>query len=296
VNAEITDNIETYRRESAEILSRLFPLVALLTLAVHFGGTLSSYGYTCCIVGAIFAGFKWGTWFPLRQVHNPKRHIAYLLSTTDMDAKRFFAEAAPPHPTIGQWLIAIGKIVLGSALIWITPLFTHSTWLQIVGLMLILHFGLLEVIALINQYFGIPAIPLMRTPIAAKSLGDFWGRRWNTAFNRIAYEHCFKPLLPFLGPIGATFAVFVASGLVHELVISVPAQGGYGLPTLYFLIQFAGMMLERTKPLRRRMRHPILRRLFMVGFVLIPLPLLAHAWFVHHVAVPMFAWLTGGIS
>src|SRR5260370_39590790 len=57
----------------------------------------------------------------------------------------------------------------------------------------------------------------------------------------------FAPLHKRLG-VGATgFLVFVMSGLVHDLVISVPARGGYGLPTTYFVVQGVGAALERSR-------------------------------------------------
>ncbi|MCQ8812003.1 hypothetical protein NQU36_29410, partial [Escherichia coli] len=58
----------------------------------------------------------------------------------------------------------------------------------------------------------------------------------------------FKPLLLRFGAAGATMAVFVFSGFVHELAISVPARGGYGLPGGYFVLQGAATIFQRRHP------------------------------------------------
>jgi alginate O-acetyltransferase complex protein AlgI len=83
-------------------------------------------------------------------------------------------------------------------------------------------------------------------------------------------------------------ATFLASGLVHDLVISVPARGGYGLPTVYFVIQGAGVLFERT-PLARRVgigRRGIVSRAFTAVVVLAPVPLLFHEPFLNRVILP----------
>ena len=113
------------------------------------------------------------------------------------------------------------------------------------GFIFLLHFGLFALLSLFWQSRGIDAPPLMKCPIAATSLHDFWGRRWNAGFRDIVFVLFFFPLARRYGTRAAALATFVLSGLIHELVITVPAGAGYGLPTLYFALQGLGLMLER---------------------------------------------------
>jgi hypothetical protein len=83
----------------------------------------------------------------------------------------------------------------------------------------------------------------------------------------------------------AILASFLFSGLVHDVVISLPAGGGYGGPTLFFLLQAAGLLLEPR--LRRRGLVSGWRgRLFAAAFLVPPAVLLFHGPFVRNVIVP----------
>ncbi len=72
------------------------------------------------------------------------------------------------------------------------------------------------------------------------------GKALEFGFRQLAYDFIFRPLHKQIGVAAAGLLVFVASGLIHDLVISVPARGGYGLPTGYFILQGLGVTLERS--------------------------------------------------
>ncbi len=156
-----------------------------------------------------------------------------------------------------------------------------------VGLIFLLHFGIFSLLALGWQTLGVRAEPLMCLPALSDSLSDFWGKRWNSAFRDLSFNLLFRPLRQWVGSRWAMMLTFLISGLIHDLVISVPAEGGYGLPTLYFVIQGAGVLLEHStlKGWIRR-RGSWRGRLLTLLVVTAPVPLLFHPAFVLRVIIP----------
>ena len=105
------------------------------------------------------------------------------------------------------------------------------------------------------------------------------------AFRDFSHAYLFQPVSRRFGIGTASFLVFLVSGILHELVISVPAGGGYGLPTLYFLIQFFGILFYRYS-LRHRLKRKFLQHCYAVLIVLGPSPLLLHNPFITNVIHP----------
>ena len=254
------------------------------------------WGFMWLLALAIYAGVKWLTW---RRADTPgvpiSRQLAYLLAWPGLDAPAFLATPPDkvPRPSTAEWLFAGVKLVGGLMLLFGTR---HAVpvdallllgWAGMVGLVFALHFGLFHLLSCFWRAQGINARPLMDWPVASSTVGEFWGRRWNTAFRDLAHRFLFRPLSQRWGARRGLAAGFLFSGLVHDAVISLPAGGGYGLPTLYFMIQALGILLERT-PTWRTVRHrqPALGRLTTAVVVAAPAGLLFHPPFVCHIVLP----------
>ena len=234
----------------------VLPLIALPLMALGLRELLAPWAFMWAMAFALYAGCKWLTYRQaLRNGLTPAlpRVLIYLLAWPGMDAAGFLdARKIPANPQRIEWGFAVLKTGLGFVLVWkiarwLLPAHPMiAGWVGMIGVVFILHFGLFHVLSLLWRQLGIKAAPLMQNPICATSLLEFWGRCWNTAFHELAFRFAFNPLRRLTTPALATFFVFGLSGLIHESVITLPARDGYGGPTLYFLIQGLGAVLERS--------------------------------------------------
>jgi hypothetical protein len=243
---------------------------------------------------AIYCGCKWLTWrrTPLEDVPG-WRHAAYLLAWPGLDAAAFLrahSESAPPRK---EWIRGLRNLLVGVALFFGVARFVapHNLyvagWLGMAGVVVALHFGLFHLLSCGWRYAGVEARPLMNRPLVSVSLGEFWGRRWNTAFRDLTHRFLFRPLTRRFGVHGGIAGGFVFSGLVHELVISVPAGGGYGGPTLFFALQGVGILVERSRFGRQiGLARGARGWLFTMLVLVIPAPCLFHPPFVERIVVP----------
>ena len=291
-NCEIKNRIAPGQSRMIDTLPLLLlPLVALL-----FKDQLAPWVFMWAMAFALYAACKWLTYREaIRHGLRPgtARTMAYLLAWPGMDAADFLdARNIPAKPQTWEWLFATAKMSGGIVVVWLIarvlayPLLVG--WAGMIGVVFILHFGLFHLLSLLWRRTGIQATPIMQNPILATSLAEFWGQRWNTAFNELAFRFTYRPIRRLTTPATATIMVFGLSGLIHDLLISLPAHGGYGLPTLYFLIQGIGTVIERSRIGQTIGLGRGMRGWFFTLFVTVtPAFWLFHPQFIKHVILPM---------
>ena len=155
-----------------------------------------------------------------------------------------------------------------------------ATWaapLLMVGLSLGVHFGLLTWLATGLRARGLPVPVLFDAPFRARTLAEFWARRWNRGFAEMTALCIQRPLQRRFGRATALLGAFLASGLLHELAISLPVRAGYGGPSCYFALHGVLTVWRGDRP----------GRAFVLAAVVLPLPLVFHPWFVRGVVVPL---------
>ena len=192
---------------------------------------------------------------------------------------------------ISRMIIGIGLCVLAWLLFrtidyfdW--PFGVAVISLLLVGLSLFLHFGILNVNSGLLNLAGYGAYALFRQPLRSLSLGEFWGRRWNLAFSEMASIAVFRPLKQVASERTARIAAFAFSGILHEFAISLPVHHGYGLPSLYFVLQAIGISLEK----RVQFRSNTLRHIWVLSWLILPMPVLFHKWFLREIIISIMGF------
>jgi alginate O-acetyltransferase complex protein AlgI len=297
---ETTSHPEPAVRSKAAAWPGWLPLLTFPVVTILLRDLMPAWVFMWTLSFAIFLGLKWQTWWEARDhvPHSAGRSLAYLAAWPGMDAETFLDSGqVVPTPKFKEWLWATAKTAFGILLLWVIarrvpePQALLRGWIGLFGLIFLLHFGSFHVIALFWQACGIAAQPIMSKPILSKTLSEFWGKRWNLGFRQLAYDLIFRPLHKRIGVAVASLLVFLASGVIHDLVISLPARGGYGLPTAYFILQGLGVTLERSGFGRRLgLQKGIAGQFFMLAVAAGPAFWLFHPPFVLRVIIPfMFA-------
>jgi hypothetical protein len=272
------------------------PLPLFFALAVWFGRSLPPWAYMCALALAIYFSLKWLTWWHERGdvTHTAARSAAYLLAWPGMDAVTFLSDSHARKPQSVQWGWALTKTCTGILLMWVCARHVPANlpllqgWIGLLALILLLHFGSFELIALGWQAVGVNAQGIMQQPLSSYSLSEFWGKRWNLGFRQLSHEFIFQPTHRVIGAQWAMLLVFLVSGLIHESVISLPARGGYALPTAYFVLQGVGVLVERSRIGRLlRLQGGFSGWAFMAVVTAAPAFWLFHPPFVLRVALPL---------
>jgi len=249
------------------------------------------------MAAAIYVSCKCLTWQQAAAHRGASwKHAVYWLGWPGMDATGFLGERPLTkclYCRSSEWFGAIGKLMLGVVLLFavarfVPPQHTYVVgWIGMIGIVLILHFGAFHLLSCLWRSVGLQAHPLMNRPLASTSLSEFWSRRWNTAFRDLTHRFLFRPCASWLGPRWGIVVGFLFSGAIHDLVISVPAHGGYGGPTVFFTIQGLAMVIERSAYGRQAgLSAGWSGRLFTAAVLVAPVGLLFHRPFVVGVIVP----------
>jgi hypothetical protein len=222
------------------------------------------------------------------------RFLAYCV-WIGMQPRQFLAgertAANAPIPTVSGFVL---NVITGLVLFWLAPrLLPVGTpwairfWIALVGFCFLFLIARFDFWALGFRAMGFAVEKLWDCPIAATTLGDFWGRRWNRIVPGFLREVIFLPVARQAGAKVALVAVFLYSGLYHEGV-SFMARSGYGGPTLYFLLQCLGVAIENTHPARRLLQGRVwLSRAWTFAVVVLPVGLFLHPVLVDEYLVPM---------
>ena len=273
------------------ILSTLIP-VAIVVSCFLFGASLNSFARLFLSGFVLLYAFKGAALLRLSQndlrAMNRLGLLVFWFAWPGVDPTPFREKPNPAIEDGRRFGLGMARLIIGVVGFLFFAGFLSSlpievaTWGAVFAILLAAHLGVTEVLTETIRAIGWRVPVLFDAPWNSHSLSNFWSQRWNRPFvemNKIFF-------LPWLtrrfGIRVAIFAVFLISGLLHELALSYPARAGWGGPLLYFAIQGTLVLLERKLPFRGR--------LWVALVVLRPLPILFHGAFRSAVILPFLTW------
>lgn len=255
-------------RMLALIITTLISMKNVVTIAYYpFGNPLSYIQWLCFTLG----------WFGMR----PNLFEELRLSSPEF------------NKYTGILLKGISRIVFGALILFSTKYIPDNAsvirfLLVLIALSLILHFGILNIQRWWWNAWGVRVSELFKSPLKSSSLTEFWSRRWNLAFSEMTSLAVFRPLKKY-GMVYATIGSFIFSGLLHEMAISLPVMGGFGMPFAYFVLHGILMAAEKSNFMKVILQKKIVGRCWVLIWLLLPLPILFHPEFIQKILTPLYS-------
>lgn len=220
----------------------------------------------CCVLLSGMKGLVYAEWAGGARLTLP-RYCVFCFLWFGMDPGSFRSRRLglswKPDVQLGLLLMLLGALL--GWLVW--RIECHQLLLVFLPMSLGFHFGALRVLKGCLRAVGFPVRTLFPNVLNTQSLGDFWSRRWNVGYSQMMQRVVGRPVARLAGESTGVFAVFVVSGVLHDLAITLPVQSEFGLPTLYFTLHGVLVVIER------RRGRPFGRLLALLA-VILPLGLL----------------------
>lgn len=225
-------------------------------------------------VAATFAAMKAIVLAAARRdgVRVPAANLPWFLAWFGMHPRPFVRRRLPDTELARRWArLGAGNVLVGAPVVLVASA-VHgcvATLLLLVACSVVLHFGVFALLAALLRTRGFAVPLLFDAPWRAATAAEFWRERWNRGFAEMTALAVQRPLARRWGSDRALLASFAWSGLLHEVALSLPVRAGFGLPTLYFVLQ--GLFVRWQG--ERRSRAATL------AAIVLPLPLVFHPWF-----------------
>ncbi len=198
----------------------------------------------CCVLLGGMKGLVYAEWAKSQSLPL-SRYCIFAFLWFGMDPGSFRVRrkglSCRPDVVIGLLFMVLGT--LGAWLVWAME--WRNILVMFLPMSLGFHFGALRVLKGGLRAAGFPVRTLFPNLLETQGIGDFWSRRWNTGYSQMMQRSVGRPFGALLGESAGIMAVFVASGLLHELAITLPVRSGFGLPTLFFTIHGLLAVAER---------------------------------------------------
>jgi hypothetical protein len=198
----------------------------------------------CCVLLAAMKGLVYAEWAGPRRL-SPARYAVFAFLWFGMDPGTF-GKRREGLDWKGDAGLGLLLMVLGSLGAWgvaLTP--WRPLLLMFLPMSLGFHFGALRVLKGALRAAGFPVRTLFPNVLETRGIGDFWSKRWNVGYSQMMQRLVGRPVRQRLGEAAGVMAVFLGSGVLHELAITLPARSGFGRPTLYFALHGLLTLFER---------------------------------------------------